>query len=311
MYDTPLIVSDVWKSFGPIPAVRGLSLSVPVGSVYGFLGPNGAGKSTTIRMILGLQMPDRGTVRVFGQATDRQGVGFLRRIGSLVEAPSLYPHLTGRENLEVHRLLLDLPKRAIDAALDTVGLHSSADQLVRGYSSGMKQRLGLAQALLGEPELLLLDEPTNALDPAGIHEMRHLIRDLPHRLRTTVFLSSHLLAEVEQAATHVAILARGQLQFEGTGAELRARSQPFVELEADPSLRAVDVLAARGIEAAVHGRRLRVAATPGTGAAEVNRLLVSAGVGVNRLTIEYPTLEEMFLKLTAEPAAISAREVRP
>jgi ABC-type multidrug transport system ATPase subunit len=186
-------------------AVRGLSLRVPPQSVYGFLGPNGAGKSTTIRMVLGLQRPNRGTISLFGRPLARERIALLRRIGSLVESPSLYLHLTGRENLEVHRRLLGSPARAIDEALEAVELSPVASRLVRNYSSGMKQRLGLAQALLGNPELLLLDEPTNGLDPAGIHEVRMLIRDLPRRRGVTVFLSSHLLAEVEQIATHLAI----------------------------------------------------------------------------------------------------------
>jgi lantibiotic transport system ATP-binding protein len=160
-------LDEVWKSYGSSPAVCGLSLSVPPRSVYGFLGPNGAGKSTTIRIVLGLQRPDKGRIFLFGHPLERERIGLLRRIGSLVEAPSLYLHLTGRENLEVHRRLLGAPKRVIDEALETVGLIAAADRLVRNYSSGMKQRLGIAQALLGNPELLLLDEPTNGLDPAG------------------------------------------------------------------------------------------------------------------------------------------------
>src|SRR5215813_11845892 len=176
----PVQVDGVHKAYGTRPAVQGLSLRVPAQSVYGFLGPNGAGKSTTIRMILGLQRPDRGSISLFGQQLETSLLG---RIGSLVEAPSLYLHLTGRENLEVHRRLLDIPKPSISRALEVVGLIDAADRVVRGYSSGMKQRLGLAQALLGDPELLVLDEPTNGLDPAGIHEVRALIRDLPQRWR--------------------------------------------------------------------------------------------------------------------------------
>jgi len=193
--EAPIRVEDVWKSYGAITAVRGLSLGVPPQSVYGFLGPNGAGKSTTIRMVLGLQRPNRGTISLFGRPLAAERIALLRRIGSLVESPSLYPHLTGRENLEVHRRLLGLSKRCIDEVLETVDLIPVADRLVRKYSSGMKQRLGLAQALLGNPELLLLDEPTNGLDPAGIHEVRALVRDLPKRRNVTVFLSTHLLSE--------------------------------------------------------------------------------------------------------------------
>jgi ABC-type multidrug transport system ATPase subunit len=156
-------------------------------------------------MVLGLQRPNRGTISLFGRPLETERVALLGRIGSLVESPSLYLHLTGRENLEVHRRLLGVSKRAIDEAMDLIPV---AGRLVRNYSSGMKQRLGLAQALLGNPDLLLLDQLTNGLDPAGIHEVRTLVRDLPKRRGVTVFLSSHLLAEVEQVATHLAIISQ-------------------------------------------------------------------------------------------------------
>ncbi len=205
--EMPIRLTDVWKSYGTTPAVRGLSLSVPPKSVYGFVDPNGAGKSTTIRIVLGLQRPNRGVVHLFGQPFESGRLTLLKRIGSPVESQSLYMHLTGRENLEVHRRLLGASKPSIDQALDTVALMPVAGRLVRTYSSGMKQRLGLAQALLGNPDLLVLGEPTNGLDPAGIHEVRNLLRDLPARHGVTVFLSSHLLAEVEQVATHLAIVS--------------------------------------------------------------------------------------------------------
>src|SRR5258708_7435004 len=243
----PLVrIEEVWKSYGSTAAVRQLSLSVPAQSVYGFLGPNGAGKSTTIRMILGLQRPDRGRISLFGKPLEQERATLLARIGSLVESPSLYQHLTGRENLEVHRRLLDAPEKAIDEALETVGLISAAGRIVRGYSSGMKQRLGLAQALLGGPELLVLDEPTNGLDPAGIHEVRSLMRDLPKRRGVTLFLSSHLLAEVEQVATHFAIISEGQSRFEGTAEDLRIRSKPVIVAEVDDGERARNILAGAG-----------------------------------------------------------------
>src|SRR5258707_10570276 len=244
--DTPIRIEEVWKTYGAWLAVCGLSLSVPPQSVYGFLGPNGAGKSTTIRMVLGLQRPDRGMISLFGRPLAAERIALLRRIGSLVESPSLYLHLTGRENLEVHRRLLGLPKLAIDEALETVDLLPVAARLVRNYSSGMKQRLGIAQALLGNPDLLLLDEPTNRLDPAGIHEVRTLVRDLPKRRGVTVFLSSHLLAEVEQVATHLAIISEGQLKFQGTREELQTRSRPMLVVEVDQPQRAHSLLTGIG-----------------------------------------------------------------
>jgi ABC-2 type transport system ATP-binding protein len=215
----------------------------------------------------------------------------------------LYPHLTGRENLEVHRRLLDAPVRTISAALETVGLSTAADRSVRGYSSGMKQRLGLAQALLGNPELLLLDEPTNGLDPAGIHEVRMLIRELPERHGVTVFLSSHLLAEVEQVATHIAIISSGEARFEGSVEELKRRNQPVIVIEVDDPERAGTIL--RELEIPVSIGPDRVVASPPQGRiapAEINALLVRAGLAVSQLVARHSTLEDVFLDLTSEHA---------
>jgi ABC-2 type transport system ATP-binding protein len=306
--ETPISVKDVWKSYGATTAVCGLSLSVPRQSVYGFLGPNGAGKSTTIRMVLGLQRPDRGTISLFGRPLAEERIALLRRIGSLVESPSLYMHLTGRENLEVHRRLLGLPKSCIDEALATVDLTSVAGRIVRQYSSGMKQRLGLAQALLGNPELLLLDEPTNGLDPAGIHEVRTLVRDLPKRCGVTIFLSSHLLSEVEQVATHLAIISQGRFMFEGTREDLQKRSKKVIVAEVDQPERAYALLSGTtttGIWGSVtrEGNSIRITPEGDCDPAEINALLVKSGVAVSQLVAQSPTLEDFFLELTTSPEA--------
>jgi ABC-2 type transport system ATP-binding protein len=294
----PIVVQDVWKKYGSHEAVRGLSLRVPAQSVYGFLGPNGAGKSTTIRMILGLQGVDRGSIALFGRPLESARTALLRRIGALVEAPALYPHLTGRENLEVHRRLLSAPRKAIDAALETVDLVSAADRLAQTYSSGMKQRLGLAAALLAEPELLVLDEPTNGLDPAGIHAVRGLIRGLPARRGVTVFLSSHLLAEVEQVATHLAIISQGQVKFEGTPEALHSRSRGTIVVTVDQPERAATILAQMGCRVSCQGNRVQVASEDPAG---VNAALVQAEIAVSYLATEQATLETSFLELTSEP----------
>ncbi len=299
--EPPIRIQQVWKSYGSAVAVRGLDLTVPPRSVYGFLGPNGAGKSTTIRMILGLLKPSRGTIAIFGQDLD-QDRSVLGRIGSLVESPSLYPHLTGSENLEVHRRLLGIPRQAIGDVLETVGLTSASHQLARQYSFGMKQRLGLAQALLGRPELLLLDEPTNGLDPAGIYEVRALIRDLPRRCGVTVFLSSHLLSEVEQVATDLAIISEGELKFSGTTAELRTRSRPAVVLRVDQPDRASELLAGICGGFRREGDQLSVTPQEGIDAAQLNALLVGAGIRVSHLMTQHMTLEDIFLELT-DPAS--------
>ncbi len=298
---TPVQIEEVWKMFGTTTAVCGLSLTVPPRSVYGFLGPNGAGKSTTIRMILGLQRPNRGSISLFGCPLAAKRISLLRRIGSLVESPSLYLHLTGEENLEVHRRLLSLPKRAIAESLETVGLTSFAGRLARTYSSGMKQRLGLAQALLGNPELLVLDEPTNGLDPAGIHEVRTLIRDLSERRSVTIFLSSHLLSEVEQVATHLAIISQGTLKFEGTLDELRRRSEQMIIVEVDQPVRAHAVLNAIGRRVTREGDHILIAPDSQYGPAQINAILVQAGVAVSHLVTKRLTLEDVFLQLTKSP----------
>ena len=301
--DAVVQIEEVWKAYGSTQAVRGLSLTVPSQSVYGFLGPNGAGKSTTIRMVLGLQRPDRGRITLFGRPLASERVALLRRIGSLVESPSLYQHLTGREHLEVHRRLLALPKSVIDEALETVDLLAVGDRLVRNYSSGMKQRLGIAQALLGNPELLVLDEPTNGLDPAGIHEMRTLIRDLPKRRGATVFLSSHLLSEVEQVATHFAIISQGQLKFEGTPEQLRIPSEQIIVVEVDQPERAQSLLTGVGRSVSREGDRILIANDGQCEAAQINTILVEAGVAVSHLATRHKTLEDVFLDLTNSPAA--------
>ena len=212
--------------------------------MYAFLGSNGAGKTTTIRMLLGLIRPTRGTVRLFGKPFARRLLG---RAGSLVEMPSYYGHLTGRENLELVRRVAGRANADAARALETVKLASDADRLAGTYSLGMRQRLGLAMALLGDPELLILDEPTNGLDPAGIREIRELIGGLSARQGVTIFLSSHLLTEVNQVATHVGILERGRLLFQGPMAELKRRFQPSLEVRTNRLADAARLLAARRV----------------------------------------------------------------
>lgn len=296
----PIHLDGVWKTYGDFAAVSGLSLGVPSQSVYGFLGPNGAGKSTTIRMLLGLQRPTRGAINLFGRPL---AISSLRRIGSLVESPSLYPHLTGIENLEVHRRILGLEKPSINTALEAVGLMPVAGRVVRAYSCGMKQRLGIAQALLGEPDLLLLDEPTNGLDPSGIHEVRSMLRELPTRRGVTVFLSSHLLAEVEQVATHLAIVSRGRLQFEGTREELQSRGVKRILVKTDQLERAQGLLSAAGCPSVREDSHLAITGSCRFDPAQINEMLVRAGIAVSHLELRRPSLEELFLGVTDKEGA--------
>ncbi len=293
------------RRFGRLTAVDDLTLAVPRGAVYGFLGPNGAGKSTTLRLLLGLIRPDAGEARLFGSLLSGgrgprpRRTELLRRVGALVESPSIYPNLTGRENLEVTRRLTGGTRGQIGYALHLVGLEGAADRLAGGYSTGMKQRLALALALLGMPDLLILDEPTNGLDPAGMQEVRALIRRLPEEHGVTVLLSSHLLVEVEQVATHIGIIQEGRLVFQGTQDELRAQMEGQAILQVDDPERARQALRDAGWAARWNGNaRLAVPASGPSDAAMLNALLVRQGFNVYQLGLNQPTLEDVFLSLT-------------
>ncbi len=209
------------KQYKSFIAVNNVSLHIRKGSIYGFLGPNGAGKSTTMKMLLGLTAPTSGSFTIDGKQFPADRIAILKEIGSFIESPSFYANLTGRENLDIIRRILGLPGNAVDDALELVGLSEFGDRLAKKYSLGMKQRLGLAGALLGRPPILILDEPTNGLDPSGIHEIRNLIKSLPHLYDCTVLISSHMLSEIELMADDIGILNHGRLLFEGSLDDLR------------------------------------------------------------------------------------------
>ena len=220
---------NLTKSYSDFVAVTGLNLHVPKGTVYGFLGPNGAGKSTTMKMLLGLTKPTSGSFMIDGKKYPENRVEILREVGSLIEAPAFYGNLTGEENLDIVRKILNLPKSAVSEALELVGLTQHRKKQAKKYSLGMKQRLGLASALIGKPPILILDEPTNGLDPVGIHEIRTLIRSLPQQFACRVFVSSHLLSEIELMTDNIGILNHGRLIFEGTldNLKLSAKNQGY------------------------------------------------------------------------------------
>lgn len=299
MEDLAIATRGLSHHFGKLNAVNQIDLSVPRGCVYGFLGPNGAGKSTTIRLLLGLIRARQGEIDILGQPFNRRQNSQLARIGALVESPSLYGNLTGRENLEVTRRLLGIDKKLIDRALAIVKMTGAADRVTRHYSTGMKQRLGLALALLNQPELLILDEPTNGLDPAGIHEIRDLIRSLPDEYGITVFLSSHLLSEVEQIATHIGIINQGRLIFQGTLQELQIERREHFKLGTfDPEL-AIELLTRAGYTVTKGEEELIVVNANGRNeAARINRTLVQSDQDVFHMTLERLTLEDIFLKMT-------------
>ncbi|GFI56004.1 putative multidrug ABC transporter ATP-binding protein YbhF [Clostridiales bacterium] len=213
---------NLTKSYADFTAVSGINLHIPKGAVYGFLGPNGAGKSTTMKMFLGLTKSTGGSFTIDGKKYPDNRVQILKEIGSFIEAPAFYGNLSGEENLEIIRKILGLPKSSVAEALEIVGLTQWRKRLAKKYSLGMKQRLGLASALIGKPPILILDEPTNGLDPVGIHEIRTLIRSLPEKFDCTVLVSSHLLSEIELMADIIGILNHGHLLFEGTLDQLKS-----------------------------------------------------------------------------------------
>ncbi len=290
---------NLTRRFGSLLAVDQLELRVPQGSIYGFLGPNGAGKTTTIRMLLGLIKPTAGNIQLFGGPLKERPTEVLRKIGSLVEMPSFYPHLTARENLKIVSKLRGESDSQINRVLAIVNLQKDANRLVRHYSLGMCQRLGLAIALLGDPKLLILDEPTNGLDPAGIHEIRELIQRLPQENGVTLFVSSHLLSEVEQIANQIGIIQNGHLIFQGTPNQLRAKYCDHINLGVDQPEKALQLLIQSGWKAQHNGdHHIAVTANGSADAAIINTQLIQAGMKVFQLNLEQPSLEDIFLKLT-------------
>ncbi len=219
--DYMITTEHLTKKYKNFVSVNNISLHIRRGSIYGFLGPNGAGKSTTMKMLLGLTAPTKGSFSIDGKHFPEDRMDILKEIGSFIEAPSFYANLTGRENLDVIRRILGLPKESVEDALQLVGLAEFGDRLAKKYSLGMKQRLGLAGALLGRPPILILDEPTNGLDPSGIHEIRELVKSLPGLYDCTILISSHMLSEIELMADDIGILNHGRLLFEGSLDELR------------------------------------------------------------------------------------------
>lgn len=297
------------KTLGGARVVDDLALTVPEGAVYGFVGPNGAGKTTAMRMLLGLLRPDGGSIRLLGQPMPGARLDVLARVGAFIETPGLYEHLSGRANLDLTRRLRGLAASEVDRALDLVELTHAADRRAGGYSLGMKQRLALARALMGTPRLLLLDEPTNGLDPDGIIAVRDLIRALPDRAGCTVFVSSHLLTEVEQMATHMGVMRRGRLVLEGATGDLLAGARA-VRVAVDDAVRGGAVLRHAGflVEDIGDGElRLPADGDPRTVAARATTLLVGAGLSLWSIGPEPRSLETLYRDtLSATPLEAAA-----
>ncbi|KMK76611.1 ABC transporter ATP-binding protein [Alkalihalobacillus pseudalcaliphilus] len=288
------------KKFNQDYAVSNVNLKVEEGDIYGFLGPNGAGKTTTIRMLLGLTKPSQGEVHLFGKSTKGNHLHALRQIGSLVESPSYYPHLTGYENLEALRKILQVPSRRIHEVLEIVQLTKYADRKVKAYSLGMKQRLGIAASLLGEPKLLILDEPTNGLDPSGIHEIRDLIKSLPKEFGITVLISSHLLHEIDQVANKVGIISKGKLIFQDSIEVLRAKAQSQIRIKTADLQRAKKDLWQIGIISEIKQGTIVFGVISEAEIANAIRILVEKGHDIYRVEEVRRSLEEIFLDVTAQ-----------
>jgi ABC-2 type transport system ATP-binding protein len=291
------------RRFGGRLAVDDLSMTVPERAVYGFLGRNGAGKTTTLKMILGLIRPSAGTVRVNGIDVARDRIGAARQIGALLEAHGFYGNLTGRENLGLTATLIGLRSTEIDRVLAVVEMSADADRKVGGYSLGMRQRLGLARAMLGAPPILVLDEPTNGLDPDGIADMRRFLKSLPERTGATVLLSSHLLGEIEQTATHVGVVSDGRLVLEGELSRLKSDLAPEILLRTGDDARAVQALLASGHSPVAFEGGLSVALRPGQdldqAAAELVRVLVAGGAPVFAVGPKPRSLEDIYRGVAA------------
>jgi ABC-type multidrug transport system ATPase subunit len=294
MNDFVVETNELTKRYGDRLAVDEVSMTVKRGEVYGFLGPNGAGKTTTLRMLVGLIRPTGGSATILGQPAGRPEV--TARIGALIEGPGFYPSLSGRDNLRVMSRYGGLDEFHVDEALRRVDLADRGDDKFKSYSLGMKQRLGVACALMGDPELIVLDEPTNGLDPAGMADMRSLIVDLA-RGGQTVLLSSHLLAEVQDICDRVGVINRGRLLSESTVAELRGGATLRVRgLPVDRTLAVVMRVAG---DDAVTLDGDHVVLTNGTSAPEITRALVAGGIDVHEVTTTERTLEEVFFEMTA------------
>ena len=292
------------KSFGKEQAVSNINLKIRKGEIYGFLGPNGAGKTTTIRMLLGLMKPSSGTIKIFQKDLTKERINILAKVGSLVENPSYYPHLTDYENLEALRRILGVPKSRIDEVLEIVRLKDVANKKVKGFSLGMKQRLGIAASLLHNPELLILDEPTNGLDPSGIIEIRNLIKRLPSEYGMTVIISSHLLSEIDQMATQVGIVTKGKMIFQDSIEAMRRFAQPKVLIKVSNGEKGWRSLVANGIKAEHKDDLILFDECSDEKVAHIVQILVQEGISVYRVEEEKRSLEEIFLQMTTGEQAL-------
>ena len=290
--------------FATQPVLEDVSLAVPEGAIYGFLGPNGAGKTTTLRLILGLLRRQQGAIEVFGKTLERHRLDVLRRIGSSIETPSVYGHLTAKENLDVWRRVYDCDRRRVGEVLAIVGLSGTGSKRADQFSLGMKQRLGIAVALLHQPSLLILDEPTNGLDPQGILEMRRLLGALNREHGVTILVSSHILSEVERVVTHVGVIHHGTLRFQGTLDALRERqaSSSFSSVDTSDNVRAAEVARRAGFDARVEPDRLVLRPLSRDEAGRLTTAICGNGLTIYEIVTVRADLERIFLDLVGDAA---------
>jgi lantibiotic transport system ATP-binding protein len=295
---------NLTKSYRGKHAVKNLELKVKEGDIYGFLGPNGAGKTTTIRMLLGLIQPTRGSITVFNKKLKEDRIQILEKVGSLVESPSYYGKLTALENLEIVRQILDVSKSRVDEILHIVRLTKAKDKLVKEFSLGMKQRLGIAIALLGNPRLLILDEPTNGLDPSGIEEIRELIKELPKKYGMTIIVSSHLLSEIDQIATQVGIINEGKMIFQDPISKLRQQSNSSIQLRVSHLEEAHKILLQHNVRATKKEQLISLPYFQDYAIGDLNKLLVNHNISVYRIEETKRSLEKIFLDLIGREGSL-------
>lgn len=283
-------------------ALNLVNLQVIEGSIYGFLGPNGAGKTTTLKLILGLLKKQYGEISVFGKPFEKNRVDTLRRIGSMIESPSIYGHLTAIENLKILQKVYDCPKARIGEVLELVGLEKTGSKKASQFSLGMKQRLSIAIALLHSPSLLILDEPTNGLDPNGILEIRELLQNLNKNYGITILISSHLLSEIEKLVTHIGIINAGRILFQGTLSELmnKRRQNSFIVFETNNEAQTLQIISDLGISSRIESGNFAVPVLENSQIAHINRKLVRGGVEVYKIAKIESDLEKIFFDVISE-----------
>lgn len=302
--NTIVSTHDLSKYYSSICRVNKVNMTVYEGDIYGFLGPNGAGKSTTLKMILGLAKPSNGDVMIFGKNFKKNRQSILSQTGALIESPSYYGHLTGLENMRIMQRLHNVPDKNIQEALNIVRLENQKNKQVKHYSLGMKQRLGIAMALINFPKLLILDEPTNGLDPNGIREIRELIKSLPQRYGITVIISTHLLSEIEQIATSVGIINDGKLLFQGSMDLLEAKSKSYISIKTHNNKAAEKILLTYGYQPLEKNNALFFENMKDKETAQANKILIESGIEVIRIEEHKKSLEDIFLELTGRERSL-------